>query len=73
MDFDANSIFASILISGIGFVLLVYGKRQSRVPHMAVGLALLVYTYFVSNLALMFGIAAVLLGLLWVLVKKVGV
>ena len=64
MDIDANALLASFVPSSIGLVLLMYGKRQGRAPHMVVGLVLMIYPYFVSNILLMFGIAAVLvLGL----------
>ena len=49
----------------MGFVAFAYGKRQGRVPHMAVGAVLLIYPYFVSNVLLMLGIAVALVGLLW--------
>jgi hypothetical protein len=66
---DANSLLASLLISSVGVVLFMYGKRQSRFPHMAIGFVLVGYTYFVPDVLLMFAIAAVLLGLLWLAVK----
>ncbi len=69
MSFDAGSLFASLLISSIGFVLLAYGKKQARLPQVAFGLALMVYPYFVPGALLMSGIAAGLLGLLALLVK----
>lgn len=70
MDLDANSLLASLLVSSIGFVLFVYGRRMRRIPQLAVGLTLLIYPYFVSNVWLMFGIAAALLALLWFGVKQ---
>jgi hypothetical protein len=70
MSFDTNSLLASLLVSSIGFVLLSYGKKMSRPPHMLGGLVLLVYPYFISNAWLMLAIAAVLLGLLWLAVKN---
>ena len=68
-DVNANSLLASLLVSSIGFVLFSYGRRQTRLPHLAVGIALLVYPYFVGDLALLFAIAAGLLGLLWLAVR----
>ena len=65
MSFDAGAFLAGMLVSGIGFVLLVYGKRMSRFPQLAVGLVLLVYPYFVSSVIWMFAIAVVLLAALW--------
>jgi hypothetical protein len=63
--FETSSLLASLVIGSVGFVLLAYGKKQSRVPHMAVGIALMAYPYFVSNVILMSGIAVVLVALLW--------
>ncbi len=64
-EINVTELFASFLVSSIGLVAFIYGKRQGRIPQMVVGLLLLVYPYFVSNLWLMFGIAAAALGGLW--------
>ena len=69
MDFDADTLIASLVIGGIGTVSFIYGKRQSRVPQMVVGLALVVYPYFVSNIFLMIGIAVALLAALWASIR----
>ena len=69
MDFDANSLIASLVVSSIGTVAFIYGKRQSRVPHMAVGAILCIFPYFVTDLYLMGGITVVLLAALWGAVK----
>jgi hypothetical protein len=69
MDVDANSLLAGMLVSSIGFVLFVYGKKQSRFPQLVVGLVLMVYPYFVPSALLMFGIAVCLLGMLWLGVR----
>jgi hypothetical protein len=72
MSFDGPTLIAGFLVSGIGFVLLSYGKKMSRPPHLLAGLILLVYPYFVPGAILTLVIAAVLLGLLWFAVKKLG-
>ncbi len=69
MDFDANALLASIVPSSIGLVAFMYGKRQGRIPHIAVGLVLMVYPYFVSNILLMFAIAGALSLGLWLAVR----
>lgn len=69
MDFDANTFLASLLVSSIGFVAFMYGKRQSRFPQMLVGIILMAYPYFVSHVAVMLGIAVFLLGALWIAVR----
>ncbi len=72
MDIDGTPLIASFVIGSIGFVLLIYGRKQRRVPHLVCGLTLMAYPYFVPNAMLMSLIAAVLTGLLWFLVKKRG-
>jgi hypothetical protein len=69
VDLDANALLASFVPSSIGLVMFIYGKRQARAPHMIAGLVLMVYPYFVSNIPLMFGIAAVLVLGLWLAVR----
>ena len=69
MDLDANSLLASLFIGGIGFVSLAYGKKQGRVPQMVVGLILMIYPYFVSNVILMIAIAVALCALLALAVR----
>jgi hypothetical protein len=49
--------------------LFIYGKRQSRTPHMAGGVLLMAYPYFVSDVLLMSGIAVLLVGGLWLAVR----
>jgi hypothetical protein len=62
---NSNALLASTLIGSVGLGLFVYGKRQRRGPHLAAGILLMVYPYFVPSIALMFVIAAVLGGLLY--------
>jgi hypothetical protein len=65
MNLDANSLLASLLIGSVGLGLLIYGKKQMRVPQMATGLLLSVYPYFVSNVLLMLAIGVAAIGALW--------
>ena len=69
MELNGNSLLAEMFVSSIGFVAFVYGKRQSRFPQMLVGLLLMGFPYFVSNVLLMFGVAAILLGGLWLMLR----
>lgn len=69
MSFDVSSLVASFAISSVGFVLLTYGRRMSRPPHLLAGLVLLVFPYFVGGLWIMIAIAAVLIGALWLAVR----
>jgi hypothetical protein len=69
MNLDGNALLASLLIGSIGFVSFAYGKKQRRLPQMLVGLGLMGFPYFVASVPLMFGIAAVLLIALWLMLR----
>ncbi len=62
MNLDGNTLLASLLIGGIGFVAFAYGKKQRRLPQMLAGVGLMGFPYFVSSVPWMFGIAAVILA-----------
>lgn len=64
IDFDPSVLLVGLVVGSIGFVVFVYGKRQARVPHMVVGLALMAYPYFVGNPLVAGGIAVALLAAL---------
>lgn len=69
MDLDANALLASLFVSLIGGALLMYGRKQVRVPHMVCGLVLAVFPYFVSSALPILGIGAALLALLALVVR----
>ena len=69
MNLDPGYLLASMLVSGVGYVLFMYGKRQRRFPQTATGIVLLVYPYFVGDVGMMLGIGAVLLALMAALVR----
>jgi hypothetical protein len=62
---SGNALLGSLLVGSVGLGVFAYGKRQRRLPHALAGVALMVFPYFVPNLALMLVIAAALLGLLY--------
>jgi hypothetical protein len=66
---DGNRLLASLFLGLLGLGIFLFGKRQGRLPHLVLGLGLLVSTYFVSSIPLMFLIGAVSLALLWALVR----
>jgi len=57
MNLDPTWLFLSLIPSGIGFVLMTYGRKQGRWPLAAGGLAMLIYPYFTDS-----AIALVLVG-----------
>jgi len=65
VNFDASSLVAGLVVSGVGFVFFSYGRKMSRPPHVITGLVLMIFPYFVGNVLAMFAIGAVLCGLLY--------
>jgi hypothetical protein len=70
--YDAKWMLASLVISGIGFVLLSYGKKLGRIPQAVVGVLMLIYPYFVPSLIPMLIVGAALCVGLWVSVRFLG-
>ena len=70
MNIDASSLIAGLFVSSIGFVLFSYGKKMSRPPQMVGGLVLMVYPYFVSSVAWMLVVGALLCGAIWAAVQR---
>jgi hypothetical protein len=69
VNLDATWLFLSLIPSGIGFVLFVYGKKQQRWPQMVAGIAFSVYPYFTASVSAMVGVGFLLGGLLWAAVR----
>jgi len=65
MDLSASSLFASFLVGMIGLGLFIYGKKQTRLPQLVVGMALMVFPYFVEGVLWVYAISAALLLGLW--------
>jgi hypothetical protein len=61
LNFDPTFLMLSLVPSGIGFVLFVYGKKQERWAHLAAGLALMIYPYF-ANTSLQMLLGGLLIG-----------
>jgi hypothetical protein len=69
VSFEPGWIIASLIVSSIGIVLFIYGKKMTRFPQLIVGLVMLVYPYFVPNVIAMLIVAAVLSLGLWLAVR----
>jgi len=65
MNLDPTWLFLSLLPSGVGFVLLVYGKKQGRWPQAVAGLLFMVYPYFATTVVMLVAIGLILAGSLW--------
>ena len=62
---DPTWLFLSLFPSGVGFVLLVYGKKEGRWPQLVAGLIFLVYPYFTGSVAALVGVGVALGAALW--------
>ena len=69
MSLDPTWLFVSLIPSGIGFVLFVYGKKQARWPHLAAGLLLMVYPYFTPGLGSLVTAGVMIVCALWYVVR----
>ena len=69
MTFDPTWLFLSLIPSGIGFVLMVYGKKQGRWPQLAGGIALTVYPYFATTVTSLVVIGVVITAVTWYAVR----
>jgi hypothetical protein len=71
MDLSAGTLFASLVVSTVGFGIFVYGKKQERIPQLSIGLVMAVFPYFTAGPLVLWGIgAALILGL--VLALRLG-
>ena len=59
----------SLIPSGVGFVLFVYGKKQVRMPQLVVGLLMMVYPYFTTTVPWLLGVGTLLVAGLWYAIK----
>jgi hypothetical protein len=53
LTFDPTWLFLSLIPGGIGFVLMVYGKKQARWVHIVFGALFTVYPYFTETVTMM--------------------
>ena len=62
---SAAELFTAIIFSTIGLAAFVYGKKSAQGKPMAVGIALMVYPYFISELWLIYAIGLALCAALF--------
>ncbi|MFT4648376.1 MAG: hypothetical protein ACI87O_001351 [Planctomycetota bacterium] len=61
MDLSASTLFASLFVSTIGMGLFMYGKKQTRVPQIVAGVALMAFPYWVGGAYPVLGLGVVIL------------
>jgi hypothetical protein len=68
MSLEPGPLFLSIVFGLVGSALLLYGKKQQRIPQMIAGLLFIVFPYFTGTTTSMSLVGlAVAAGLWWVL------
>jgi hypothetical protein len=70
MSIDATWLFLSLIPAGIGFVLFKYGRKQDRLPHIAAGVAMMVYPYFAPSVMSLIGVGVTICVALWYAVRS---
>ena len=64
-DFTLANLIGWTLFGAVGFVAFVYGKKQSEIKPMILGIALMAYPYFVANTIAMYVVGAALTAALF--------
>lgn len=70
MDLSPAALFVALLVSSIGFSLVLYGKKQARAPQLITGIALMILPIVASDPLLDGGIALALIVALWLAVRR---
>ena len=65
-DFTIANLIGWTLFGAVGFVAFVYGKRQSAIKTMLLGVTLMAYPYFVSNTLAMYVVGIALTAALFI-------
>ena len=70
MSLDPGLLFLSLVTSGVGFVLFMYGKKQERPPQLLAGIVLMVYPYFVPDLLWNVVVFVAIVAATWIAVRQ---
>lgn len=62
---SAATIFAGLVVSGLGFVLFTYGKRETEFLPLLMGLGLMACPMFVPGAIANYAIGALCIAALW--------
>jgi hypothetical protein len=62
---DQSWILLSLIPSGVGFVLFVYGKKQARMPQLVAGLVFMVYPMVATTVTSLLVGGLLITGALW--------
>jgi hypothetical protein len=70
MSLDPTLLFLSLITSGVGLVLFVYGKKQDRMPQLLGGIAMMIYPYFVSTVTMTLAVGVGIVAAVWIAVRQ---
>lgn len=62
---DPPLLLLSLAVSSVGAVLLIYGKKQARIPYIVAGALLIVSPYAATTILALVLVGAVIGGGLW--------
>jgi len=65
MNLTPGALFASLLFGSIGVGAFIYGKKTGSLRPLVLGIGLMVYPYFISQLALLYGVGVALTAALF--------
>ena len=65
LNMSTANILASVIFGSIGFAAFLYGKKQSSLKAMVIGILLMVYPYFIPNTVAAYAIGTALVLALW--------
>jgi hypothetical protein len=64
-DFGTAKIFAWVIFGAIGFAVFAYGKKIRSFQHIIIGIALMIYPYFVSGTFFLYFVGILLTAALY--------
>lgn len=60
MDISTAHIFATVIFGSIGFAAFLYGRKQSNLKAMIIGVVLIAFPFFIQNSIVLFVIGTAL-------------
>jgi len=64
---DFTSLMFSMLFGTVGMGFMMYGKKAGELIPVGVGLGLMIFPYFISNMAILFVVCSALMAVPFVL------
>jgi hypothetical protein len=65
LNFDVPNLIGGIIFGAVGFIAFVYGKKMEAYRALGLGLALMIFPYFIANVIAMYVVGAALTAALF--------